>query len=55
MPRTNVATKDTAGSPAVERSNLGGVSSAELMPFGSMNWGVREAMLTEMPWLRRVS
>jgi hypothetical protein len=39
--------KDTAGSPAEECSNLG--CRAELMPFGSMNWELMEAMLTEVP------
>jgi hypothetical protein len=42
--------KDTAESPAAEKTNLGFVDdSAELMPFGSMNWELRVAMLTEVP------
>lgn len=42
---------DTAGSPAVERPSLVELYSiaAELMPFGSMNWELRVAMLTEVP------
>lgn len=55
-PRTNVERTDTAGSPAAERSSRGGVNSVELtVPVGSMCWGLREAMVTEVPWLRRLS